>query len=149
MIFGNLNNTRQNELFDEHVKECLRYALEHELAAMEAGITPLRGDELVLHIVNLHTQTPGTPPWEAHKYHSDIHLVLRGEERIDISFLADMAYESYDEQRDFMVMKGEGKASMILKPGDFVVCYPEDVHIPGLCVTAPMDIKKAVFKLRA
>lgn len=36
----------------------------------------------------------------------------------------------------------------VLKPGDMVVLFPEDAHMPCVAAEGPAQMKKAVFKIR-
>lgn len=39
-------------------------------------------------------------------------------------------------------------AKLTLRPGQFVIVFPDDVHAPGLAVDEPETIRKAVFKVK-
>ena len=44
-------------------------------------------------------------------------------------------------------MEGEKNASVVLREGDFLVCYPSDGHRTAVQVEEPETIKKAIFKV--
>ena len=54
----------------------------------------------------------------------------------------------YDEQKDFQAAEGERNSSVDLKVGDFLVCYPNDVHMTALQINDPVYTKKAIFKIK-
>ena len=45
-------------------------------------------------------------------------------------------------------MEGEKNGSVVLRPGDFLVCYPNDGHRTGVAAEKPVLLKKAIFKVR-
>lgn len=148
MIFGNLHHKEQCETFSAKIQECIQYAHEHALGEYEPGSYPIRGDELYVNIVAYETTEVESRFWEAHQVYLDLHLLLEGEERIDVNFIDNMECKPYVPQDDFVPAAGVRKASVALGIGDFLVCYPEDVHMTGLYVTQPEKIKKAIFKIK-
>lgn len=87
--------------------------------------------------------------FEAHRQFADIHVVLAGEERIDIATLRSLSPTTpFDESADIGFHTGPANVTVRLQPGWFIVCYPTDAHRPGLCLTEPDRVLKAVAKLR-
>ena len=55
----------------------------------------------------------------------------------------------FEPQGDYLPLEGEATVSVTCKPMDFLICYPEDGHKPGVkAADAPMTIKKAIFKVK-
>ena len=50
-------------------------------------------------------------------------------------------------ENDFLKHKGPELFRVLLKAGDVLVFYPEDVHMPGLQVEKSEPAKKVVFKI--
>ena len=148
MIFGNINNLSEFPFLEEQVKECFEYAKTHDLASYEKGSHEIDGDRLFVNIVEYTTTTPEERFWEAHKAYLDIHILVKGEETIDINFIENMKLGEYKEADDFLPMEGDMQASVILKPGDFLICYPEDAHRTGVIATKVSDLKKGIFKVK-
>lgn len=146
MITGNLTQSR--EYLPELIQKCLEYAVAKDLANAETGRYEIDGDRVYVNVSEFTTcDQIDTRLWEAHRKYLDIHLILRGSERIDMAFLKDMQPKEYKEASDFLHMEGDKSATVVLKEGDFLVCYPEDAHRPCLAPGAPELIKKAVFKI--
>lgn len=148
MIFGNLHYKSQCDDLDEKLQVCLRYAHDHVLAEYAPGRYEIDDDALYVNISCVQTASPETKMWEAHRAYLDLHLVLSGQERIDLNFIDNMECKPYVAQDDFLPVAGNRKASVVLDAGDFLVCYPEDAHMPGLHETVPGELKKAVFKIK-
>ena len=148
MIFGNITNQEEYEFLEEKIKACFAYYEENDMENMEAGIHKIDGDDFFVNIVEYETTTPENRFWEAHKDYLDLHLMLLGEERIDLNFLKDMDLLDYDKEKDFQAANGERNSYVDLKIGDFLVCYPNDVHMTALQISDPVYTKKAIFKIK-
>ena len=124
MIFGNINNLSEFPFLEEQVKECFEYAKTHDLASYEKGSHEIDGDRLFVNIVEYTTTTPEERFWEAHKNYLDVHVMIHGNEQIDLN------------------------SSVVLTDGDFLICYPSDGHRTAVQVQEPETIKKAIFKVK-
>ncbi len=148
MIFGNILNLKEYFFLEDGVFECFRYAKEHNLDEYEKGSHEIDGKRLFVNIVEYETVTAKERFWEAHKEYLDIHLMLEGEEQIDMNFLPNMDVKDYVPQDDFLPMEGGKNGSVILRKGDFLICYPSDAHRTAVAVEESEKIKKAIFKVR-
>ena len=90
--------------------------------------------------------------FEAHRNYLDIHVVLAGEERMDI---ADTAALTLDEtlskpENDFYAYTDRDPAhqSVVLRNGDFLVAFPADAHRVRGQVDGPSGVRKVVFKIK-
>lgn len=148
MIFGNEKHLSDYPFLDSAVKECFEYAGKHDLLSYEKGSHPIDGERLYVNIAEYETTTPENRFWEAHRQYLDLHLMLKGEERIDIAFIENMEQKDYVEKDDFLPLEGTPAAAVALDEGDFLICYPQDGHMTGLAVNEPVKLKKAIFKIR-
>ena len=148
MIFGNIENLAEYPFLDSQVKECFAYAKANDLAGFDKGSHPIDGERLFVNIVEYTTTTPEERFWEAHRQYLDLHLMLRGQEQIDLAFIQSMAKKEYVPADDFLPMDGEKNASVVLRTGDYLICYPSDGHRTAVAVEGPETIKKAIFKIR-
>ncbi len=148
MIFGNINNLKEYPFLEEQVQECFAYANEHDLSGYEKGSHEIDGERLFVNIVEYETVKAGERFWEAHKKYLDIHLMLDGAEQIDLNFIQNMEPGKFVPKDDFLPMDGEKNSSVILREGDFLICYPSDGHRTAVAADSPEKIKKAIFKVR-
>lgn len=147
MVFGNINNLDEYSFLEAKVQECFTYAKENDLLGFEKGSHTINGEQFFVNIVEYETTTPENRFWEAHQKYLDVHLMLNGEEQIDLNFLRNMDVKEFVEKDDFVPMDGEKNCSVILRDGDFLICYPQDGHRTAVQVTGPKKIKKAIFKV--
>lgn len=148
MIFGNIINLDEYAFLEEKIKECLIYAKTQNLASYEKGSHEIHGSDVFVNIVEYTTTTAENRFWEAHKNYLDIHYMLDGVEQIDLNFIQNMDVKEFVEKDDFLPMEGEKNASVVLKTGDFLICYPNDGHRTAIAAEEPQAIKKAIFKIR-
>ena len=83
--------------------------------------------------------------FEAHKKYLDVHLMLQGEERVDISHPDVLTL--FDHKDDFYAYQGEAEQTLLLAPGSFLVVFPGDAHRIKVQVRGPENVSKVVFKL--
>lgn len=89
--------------------------------------------------------------YEAHKKFIDIQYLLKGEERIaclPIERLKETV--PYNEEKDAAFYSADIKLQpsyLSLLPGYFAVFFPQDGHMPQLCVDKPIKVKKVVIKV--
>ena len=147
MIFGNVGNLKEFSFLEDSVKKCFEYLESHKLLFFEKGSYEIDGDRLFVNVAEYETTAPENRFWEAHKDYLDVHVMLRGEEQIDVNFIGNMHLEEYVKKDDFLPMEGEKNGSVVLRPGDFLVCYPNDGHRTGVAAEKPVLLKKAIFKV--
>jgi len=143
-----MQNLEEYAFLEEQVKECFEYAKEHDLASYEKGSHEIDGDRLFVNIVEYDTVAAEERFWEAHKNYLDVHLMLHGTEQIDLNFIQNMDVKEFVPKDDFLPMDGEKNSSVILRDGDFLICYPGDGHRTAVAVNDSQKIKKAIFKVR-
>ena len=85
--------------------------------------------------------------FEAHRRYLDIHLMVEGEERVDMNRPEDLNLTDAQEGNDFYAYQGESWHSTVLKPGEFLVVFPGDAHRIKVQVDGPKTVSKAVFKV--
>ena len=85
--------------------------------------------------------------FEAHRRYLDIHIMVEGEERVDMNRPEDLKLTDAQEGNDFYAYQGESWHSTVLKPGEFLVVFPGDAHRIKVQVDGPKTVSKAVFKV--
>ena len=85
--------------------------------------------------------------FEAHRRYLDIHIMVEGEERVDMNRPEDLKLTDAQEGNDLYAYQGESWHSTVLKPGEFLVVFPGDAHRIKVQVDGPKTVSKAVFKV--
>lgn len=147
MIFGNIKNLQEYDYLLSDIKKCFEYASSNDLLNYEKGSYKIDGDDLFVNIVEYETTDVENRFWEAHRKYLDLHLMLDGQEQIDINFIGNMNEKEFVEKDDFLPLEGDKNGHVILEKDDFLICYPNDAHRTAVKVGDSQKIKKAIFKI--
>lgn len=147
MIYGNVRNLGNYAFLIPAIHKCFEFARSHDLVSFPKGRHSIDGDHIFVNIVEYTTAASEERIWEAHKRYLDFHLMLSGAERVDLNHIHNMNTGEYQVSRDYLPMDGSKICSLILNPGDFLICYPSDGHRTGVSIKNPEIVKKAIFKI--
>lgn len=87
-------------------------------------------------------------PLETHRDYIDIQYILSGEERIGYADRdALRPLEPYCAENDCGLLTGE-RRWITLVPGDFVILFPGDAHLPKIAAGSVCSVTKAIVKVR-
>lgn len=148
MVYGNIGYEKGYGFPGNELEECFSYAKKQDLRSFPPGIHEIDGKRLFVNIVEYTTTKPEERFWEAHREYLDIHVMLEGEEQIDVAFIENMKQGDYVPEDDFLPLEGKKSGCVALRKGDFLVCYPQDAHRTGVAADQPSMVKKAIFKLK-
>lgn len=87
--------------------------------------------------------------FEAHKKFIDIQCVLNGEEKVCCLPIEKMnEIKPYNEEKDVVFYDVNSQPQeMIIGNGYFAIFFPQDGHMPQLCIDKPKLVKKVVVKI--
>ena len=148
MIYGSIYDKRTYAFLPPRLIEALAFARSHDFAALPTGTKKIAGDDLYVNIAHYTTGERSEKIWEAHRAYIDIHVLAEGTEKIDVSLIERMQTHPYEEDKDYVPADGAVTQTTIMRPGDFLICYPEDVHRSGVKVDEAAPLKKGIFKVR-
>ncbi len=88
--------------------------------------------------------------YELHKSHIDIHYCLTGGELIESATIKLELAKQYDPQEDAELYNPpEQKGNqIIMKPGDFAVFFPNELHLPKIFDGTNKTVRKLVIKIK-
>ena len=95
------------------------------------------------------TKARSEAKYEAHKKFIDVQLILSGKELIAVTPIEKMELkDEYNELKDVMFYHHNDECTdYLLEAGDFLILYPQDVHMPGVCVNEKSPVRKIVVKV--
>ena len=95
------------------------------------------------------TKARSEAKYEAHKKFIDIQLILSGRELIAVTPIEKMEIkDEYNEAKDVMFFHHNDECTdYVLEAGDFLILYPQDVPMPGVCVNERSLVRKIVVKV--
>jgi len=146
MIADSLANLHRYEA-DKRLTQAIAFLERPDLKTLADGRYEIDGDAVYALVQRYTSKPPDRGRWEAHQRYADVQVVLEGTERIGYGQMTGFARGTYDPATDTEFLTGDG-GFMQLAPGDFVVLWPGEVHMPGMAAGAPAPVTKIVVKIR-
>lgn len=149
MIFDTRSNLSIYQGISPLFDLALHYLETTNLNALEPGKYPIQGDSVFALIQAPETAKREERLWESHKRYIDIQYLITGNEWIGFQNTDSLTIkEPYHTERDIAFYHDNGKGFFVpLEPESFVVCFPQDAHMPLVCENTPEVIKKVVIKI--
>lgn len=89
--------------------------------------------------------------YEAHREYIDIQYLLKGSEKIcclPLEYLKETKAYKKEIDAAFYEESNVKTQEMVIGNGYFAILYPQDGHMPCLCVETPLEVKKVVVKVK-
>lgn len=133
MIVGNLETIQQElTLYPKAIRKGLEYLLSNAWADLPiGGPYAIDGDRIFAKISEYTTEDASKRQVERHEKYVDIQCVVKGSEKIGIGIIKHVGAVTVDKLVENDVMKYadmKDEISVILHEGDFVICFPWDIH---------------------
>jgi YhcH/YjgK/YiaL family protein len=146
MITDRITNAHLYSSLGVGIQRAFEYLQQTDLQALPAGRYELDGNKLYVMSQEYSSKLPEQGKWEAHRRYIDLQYITAGTERIGYAHLSRLAQGDYNPEKDFLALTGIGDY-VTLSAGDFMLLFPEDAHMPGMAVDAPVHVKKVVVKI--
>lgn len=132
MILANLSDSARYEALHPLFKKVFDYIREHDFTTIPTGRIELDGSALFINVCDVQLVKAEEQKLEVHRKYIDIHVPVSGEETIGWKHLSDCGDSEapFDEDGDFALYAEPASALVNVKPGEFLVVYPEDAHAP-------------------
>lgn len=124
-----------------------KFIAEHDMKTLSLGKHIISDTDFVNVCEPTTTDVTSESVFEVHKQYIDVHYVITGEEKILVTESFDEMTHDYDEKDDYALYKCSQYETKILKEGDSLFVDTDIIHSGAHSVTAPMKIKKAIFKI--
>ena len=151
MIIGNLATISQYKGLNKNLDTALDYILSHNLIQLPLGKTVIDGENVFVNHFEYEPIPVEACFFEGHQSYTDIHIVYKGAERFGVTHIEFLTPETeYDPLTDFTKYSGPIHTITHLVPGQFIMTFPEDIHMPKIKLenTPPQLTKKLVFKVK-
>jgi len=147
MIVDTLKHADYLKTLGPNFKTALAFLNKPRLDELEDDRYDLHGDDVFAVVQTYMTGPIDQRKWEAHKKYIDLHILVRGREKIGYARVGDLNMsEEYSEETDCMFLKGEGQF-VELGNDHFAMCWPGEAHMPGVAIDAPENVRKVVIKI--
>lgn len=147
MILAEQRDARQYLGLNPNLDAALERIMEG-LDTLESGHYDMDGDNVWLNCFDYETIPEEESFYEAHERYGDIHIMLRGSEKVCISHPETLDRFEYTPENDFAAYRGAAQHTLILRPGTFLVVFPGDAHKIKMHLGEPENVRKAVFKFK-
>ncbi len=146
MIYDELvyfsNYTGLHPLF----KQVAEYITQNDLSLLPEGRYEL-GNGITLGVNEYMTRSVQESFIECHRKYIDIQVLGFGNEKVGVCSLNRSEQMEYQVDKDFQKLNAE-VSFLTLLPGQFMVFFPQDGHMPMLMASGiPERVKKLVFKI--
>ena len=148
MILDKIENRSKYFSLANRFETGLKFLKENDLNDLSEGKHEIQGEDVYIIISSYITKSPAESYPEAHKVYADIQYMVNGSEKIGYEYYSGQnIFKEYDTEKDFMLYE-RAEGSVILREGIFGIFFPDDIHQPGLIIGEPMEVRKAVVKVR-
>lgn len=128
------------------VYDALKFLAETDFSVIPVGKYQLDGDN-IYYMVQEYETSPERKI-EAHLKYIDIQAVLEGEEIIGVAPISvEKTLKQECPEKDCYYYDCETQ-NIVIKPGNYLVLYPNDIHKPGVSVDEPKKCRKVVIKVK-
>jgi YhcH/YjgK/YiaL family protein len=117
---------------------------------LENGRHDIRRDDIYAIVQRGESRAIESAQFEAHRLYLDIHYLISGEEYVAVVSREGLAVSTpYDESKDIeFYLRPSRYEKITMRPGRFVVFYPQDAHLPNCYPNRPGPLHKVVVKVR-
>ena len=148
MIFDSIRN-RENYKENGKIYQALCYLAEIKRWDEVFPDTVIQEGAIVANPVTFVSKEEKECMYEAHEKYIDVHYIMEGVERIATADVSSLQIKTpFSEQRDIGFYQGDESGRYLLKPGEFMVCFPSDAHKVAMMDKTPETVKKIVIKIR-
>jgi len=146
MIVDTVGNAHFYRGLSPRIALAFDYLCGTALREVATGTFEIDGTEVYAILQDYDTLPPTHGVWEAHRRYIDLQYLVSGIERIGYAHVGRLVPGVYDPTRDLLPFSGAGDF-LTLVPGDFMLLFPWDAHMPRIAVNMSGIVKKVVVKI--
>lgn len=141
-----MDNLEKYVSLNPYFADIVTFLKENDLNALENGKHLIKDKDLFVNVMTTKGKTKEEAAFETHKNMLDIQIPLDNNETHGYVPLEALPAAEYNAEKDVTKYPAQPAETYVcLKPGEFVIFWPQDGHQP--CI-GEGDIHKAVFKVR-
>lgn len=146
MIYGKISDLAQYRGLGAALDQAIDWVLTGAYKDLPQGKTEIDGSRVFVTRSFYETKPSDELIFEAHEQYGDIHLVLSGEDEIQVSSTEDLQFIERREGKDFAAYQGEPESVCVMRPGYFLIVFAQDAHRVKVMHKTSQTIEKAVVK---
>lgn len=147
MIYGKLGEIKNYLGINPNLDIAIDFILNNDLTALPLGITNIKGQEVLINVMEIETKNSNDVNFEVHKNHFDIFIPIQGNEKVEIGNSDYKNPSDYNEESDIFFVDTATVSTCNLDESNFIIAYCNEPHKPSLAVESPKFLKKAVLKV--
>ena len=149
MIVDHINHYDLYKGMNEKIDRAISIIKQMDFDGLEPRMYEIDGEEMYFNLIEYETKLVEERFWESHKKYIDLHFILEGKEFIGYEQFAKMNIkQEYNEADDYFLLEGSLQSKIMLQKDDFMILYPNDVHMTGIKVVEREKVRKVVFKIK-
>jgi YhcH/YjgK/YiaL family protein len=151
MITSAISNLSFYSNIHPNLAKAIDYILSTNFEEIAPGKYEVQGEE-IFYMVNEYSTNPAheCEP-EKHKIYTDIQFMIRGEEKFGYTAFTNQQPSTDflpDNDVAFYTIPGNKINYITLRPGEFIIFFPSDIHQPEVYIDEPTTVRKVVFKIK-
>lgn len=152
MIYDKIENIDKYLGLSSNLDETIRYIMTGKYKNAEFGKNIVSGEEIYYNCPkDAMAKNDENMEFEYHRTYIDIHIPIEGKENIALLQAEDgEETKAYDAEHDYGLYRGKSSGKFCVKEGEFMILFPEEIHIALVKVEAEATpIHKVIFKVKA
>ncbi len=147
MILANLSDSARIEPLHPLFRQLFDFVKTNDLTQVSAGRIELAGDDLFINVCDARLMAREEQKLEVHEAYADVHIPLSGEEVIGWRELSTLGVPDapFDAEKDFALYSAQPSTYVTVRPGQFLIVYPEDAHAP---IIGDGTLRKLIAKVK-
>lgn len=146
MIIDTLDKLSNYAALNALFPDVLKFLKENDIQSLPDGRLDILGDDLYVNIQQAAPRTREEAKLESHRKMIDIQIPISDAEEMGYSPLCNLSDSPYEADKDISFYPEAPESYFSVKPGEFVIFFPQDGHAPAL---SQKGLKKAIFKVKA
>ncbi len=147
MVYDKIDNIETYKGLSEDIYEGLKF-LKNATLDLACGVHEINPRVKAI-VSEYETKAVNENGYEAHRQFVDIQYLLKGAEKnccLPIEKLRET--KAYSEEKDAAFYEANVPTQeLMLGDGCFAIYWPQDGHMPGICVSGQQKVKKVVIKV--
>ncbi|MGT2808236.1 YhcH/YjgK/YiaL family protein [Streptococcus iniae] len=146
MIIDSLSNLSHYRFLHPNLDRAIDYLMQTDLQELSYGRHAIKGDQVFLNYGENQLIENPENKYEYHRHYADIHIVMEGAETISYGYQPQETLVDYQLQEDYGFDACQSSLEVTLKPGYFLIFFPEERHRPGGLADSGFEMVKVVVK---
>lgn len=147
MIYCKVSELDKYRNYSDNMRVAIDFVQKTDLSKLPMGKTSISGDEIYVNKMKINTKELSELKYEVHHKYIDIQIDLGGNEKLFIKNDNNNCIEDYNENGDYALFaSSEPDAVCSMNPEYCTICFPYEIHMPGVCNTSD-SVEKCVIKV--